>query len=165
MFENSGCADFRAAQVRTGSPYLDLALPSGRPEYVAVRVGNTSPNTLYVDWAGTHVRWPSGFEGPVDVAPHRALSTVYSGGAVEYHVFPVHYYLAPDAFGARRNSLAASLVPRPLWRQYFDRYTLTLLVPICEGDAVSCKCHRRGEGGTCEGWDVTTSTVVIEEVP
>ena len=145
-----GCSSYVTKGVQSTTGQLSMDIYSDEDEYLVVRVDNTSgTDHLNIDWAGVHLRWPNGFESPVEVTPEEPLSVIYPGGTVEYHVKPRHFYLPPDKQFQRRNSLSGTLFPSSLYAQFQNAYVLTLFIPVCMSTNASTN------GGTCDGkWTV-----------
>lgn len=158
------CQSYGIVQLEQKSQRFQVELPSGKPKHLVVRVVNPGEGYLFIDWDNAHIRWPTGFECGVRVVPGDKLCMVYPGGSVEYHIYPAHYYLPADSSRDRRASLDGSLVPDELYRQYEDRYHVTLFVPVFEGEGVG----GRPQENCCDletVWEVETVATRISKKP
>lgn len=159
-----GCQNYGIVQLDQKSQRFEVELPSGKPEHLVLRVVNPGNKVLFFDWDNAHLRWPTGFECGVKVVPGDTLGMVYPGGGVEYHVYPAHYYLPADSPRDRRASLDGSLVPDELYRQYEDRYHLTLFIPVFEAEDAG----GRPQASCCDSettWALETIATRISKKP
>jgi hypothetical protein len=134
-----GCADSYRMRRLSRDGALQVAVrEDGAAEQLVVRVSNDQQQPLHVDWGGVVLRMPNGFDSPVETTPQRPLGLILPGGAVEYHIRPVHHYFGHDRLGHRRNSLETSVTSSALFEEYADNFRIILFVPVCRGGLSEC---------------------------
>ena len=151
-----GCAQVEVVRTTCNEGKIRVAMADRRNDTLAVRLSNHGTDPMFVRWKEAHMRWPNGYEAPVEVRPENALASIYPGGTVEYHVRPSHTYAPPDRFMYRRHSLTQSLVPKELYEVHANDYTLTLFLPVCKAP------ESKGEPAAphnCVLWNVKTTLV------
>ena len=131
-----------------------VALADRRNDVLAVRLSNSGTERMFINWKEAHLRWPNGYESPVEIIPGNALTSIYPGGTVEYHLKPAHTYVPRDRLMYRRHSLTNSLFPLELFEAHEADYKLRLFLPVCKGEATE---DGTAEKKNCVVWKVQTT--------
>ena len=150
----SGCAEYKVVRTECNEGKIRVALADRRTDVLAVRLSNSGTERMYVKWKDAHLRWPDGYEAPVNVIPGDALTSIYPGGTVEYHLKPAHTYVPRDRIMYRRHSLTESLFPQELFEAHADDYKLKLFLPVCKGEPTE---QGSGEKKNCVVWKIQTT--------
>ena len=150
----SGCAEYKVVRTECNQGKIRVALADRRDDVLAVRLSNPGTERMFVKWKEAHLRWPNGYEAPVKVIPGDALTSIYPGGTVEYHLKPAHTYVPRDRIMYRRHSLTKSLFPRELFEAHEADYKLKLFLPVCKGEPTE---DGSGETQNCVVWKVQTT--------
>jgi hypothetical protein len=132
----TGCANYKVVRTECNEGRTQVALADRRDDVLAIRLSNSGTDRMHIRWSEAQMRWPNGYESPVQVIPANALTSIYPGGTVEYHIKPLHTYVPRDVTMYRRHSLTKTLFPRELFEAHQDDYKLTLFLPVCKGESV-----------------------------
>ena len=150
----SGCAEYKVVRTECNEGRIRVALADRRNDALAVRLSNSGTDRMFVKWKEAHLRWPNGYEAPVEVIPGDALTSIFPGGTVEYHLKPAHTYVPRDGMMYRRHSLTKSLFPQELFEAHEKDYKLTLFLPVCKGEKAE---EGTGEKKNCVVWKIQTT--------
>lgn len=150
----SGCAEYKVVRTECEQGKIRVALADRRNDVLAVRLSNSGTERMFINWKEAHLRWPNGYESPVEIIPGNALTSIYPGGTVEYHLKPAHTYVPRDRIMYRRHSLTNSLFPRELFEAHEADYKLRLFLPVCKGEATE---DGTAETKNCVVWKVQTT--------
>lgn len=134
----SGCARYELVEVKATGARLSGALHDATPDVLVVRVENSSPEPLFIDWDTAHLRGPDGFESPVTVTPERPLAVIYPDARIEYDVQPAHFYKGADVGGGRSVRVSRAIVPLEALRRHPDGFPIALRMRVCSGDFELC---------------------------
>ena len=155
----SSCARYHLVSQESEDPTMVMTLPSNQSDdHLVLRIQNLEDSALYINWERAHFRWPSGFESALNVVPGNKLGFIYSGGQIEYHISPTHYYLGEDSANSRRTSLGSGIAPEGLYQAYRKYYEITVFIPTCRGGAGRCSSANDAN------WSVVRTAVTIRKL-